>query len=372
MLFELNPEQYEQVAPLLAEQANHHILCAAVLAGHSEGRVLVDDPMAPRTAMAVRGDRWCFGGGDLQNEAFWQGLAAELAEPVIFPKLPGALFFNSVTPAWQGWLDGLVAGRRIIPMPRRLYQAEVGLAVGDVALPAGYQLHFIDEDLREQITGDLPGDISNVLKLRQGQAQPDGAAFGFAVIHDGNCVARAMVDYIVGDRGEIGLFTAPSHRQKRLGEATAAATIRYGLAHRLRLIDWDCTAFNVGSRRLAEKLELRLTAEYTQGWLIFSEVSYLVNWGFYAVDTGRYADALTWCEQTLAREHELAQQYGHYLAGVAQAGLGEPTAALTHLQAAAEAGFNELAELSERPELRILHEQAAWPALLTRIGQNLG
>ncbi|MCB0020107.1 MAG: GNAT family N-acetyltransferase, partial [Anaerolineales bacterium] len=295
-----------------------------------------------------------------------------LAEPTIFPKLPGALFFNSMTPAWQGWLAGLVAGRQIIPMPRRLYQAEAGLVVGDVALPAGYQLHFMDETIRCQIAGELPGDVSNVLKLRQGQDRPDGAAFGFAVIHDGECVAQAMVDYIVGDRGEIGLFTAPSHRQKRLGEATAAATIRYGLAHGLRLIDWDCTAFNVGSRRLAEKLGLRLTAEYTQGWLIFSEVSYLVNWGFYAVDTGRYAEALAWCEQTLAVEHELALPYGHYLAGVARAGLGETEAALTHLKAAAEAGFDELAELTERAELKSLHDQAAWPALLTRVGQNLG
>ncbi|MCB0015721.1 MAG: hypothetical protein KDE34_27590, partial [Anaerolineales bacterium] len=109
-----------------------------------------------------------------------------------------------------------------------------------------------------------------------------------------------------------------------------------------------------------------------QGWLIFSEVSYLVNWGFYVVDTGRYAEALAWCEQTLAVEHELALPYGHYLAGVARAGLGETEAALTHLKAAAEAGFDELAELTERAELKSLHDQAAWPALLTRVGQNLG
>ena len=64
--------------------------------------------------------------------------------------------------------------------------------------------------------------------------------------------------------------------------------------------------------------------------------------------------------------------FGHFLAGAAQAGLDNYDAAIMHLQAAADAGYDELAELRTRDTLAPLKARPEWRAIEDKIEANLG
>ena len=93
--------------------------------------------------------------------------------------------------------------------------------------------------------------------------------FGFVAVWDGQVAAHAMVDFIYGKEGDIGLFTQQTHRRKGLAPITSAAAIEYGLANGLERIWWDCHTENAGSVRTSEKLGLVHDHDYMMHYFDF-------------------------------------------------------------------------------------------------------
>ncbi|MRR39088.1 GNAT family N-acetyltransferase [bacterium] len=88
-------------------------------------------------------------------------------------------------------------------------------------------------------------------------------SFGFAAIHSGEFACWCTSEYNLGDRCEVGIETAPEYRRR--GLATLVASMMFGHASDvgIRRVGWHCWADNVASIATAEKLGLRLVAEYT-------------------------------------------------------------------------------------------------------------
>lgn len=363
-MFPLHARAYPRLTSLFGDLPDHHLFCAGVLAGDYSGTILVDDPERPSAAFLFKPGIWCYLGGDPTNKAFNRALANAIAEKDIVGENAWALLCHINDAGWQPVLDTLIPNHRAIAKSRYLYLAESSLTM-PVAEPApGYHLHFIDQELATAVP-DLPGPVQNVLDLRTAHDEPDRAAFGYAALHNDCAVAWAMVDCIVGDRGDIGLETLPAHRRRGLALAACAATIDYGLAHGLAHLHWDVAAHNAPSINLARQLGLRQDRAYENYLLIYPETSYLANVAWDHLDRADYSATLAACEPLLAQPD--GGKYGHYLSGAAHAGLGDATAALDHLRQAIDHGWDDLTILESAVPWQGLHGSPEWKALIGRL-----
>lgn len=391
----LTAEQYPAVLPLFNDQPIP-LYCQGVLSGKYPGKVIADHPDTPHSALLIK-DSWCHLIGDPHYTSFNTALRHALAEKTFIGDSTRLLFFIDPTPAWCAVLENLVEDRQPIPTPRLIYlaapehhpstlfslesppnlQSPISLLPSPnppipAALSEEFELHFIDDSLPGRTDGDLPGDVQKVLELRHTADHPDEAAFGYVARHGRTCAAWAVVDFIVGETGEIRLVTAEPYRRRGLACATSAAAITYGLTHGLNEIHWDAAAANRPSIRTAEKLGLHLHHQLTEYLLIFPEAGYLINLAWSHLDSGRFDQTLTVAQQMIPSDKPVLVQYGHFLAGAASAGLGNPTQSLDHLTKAIDAGFDDLSELKNCPPLTILHNSPQWDQLVARLqnGQN--
>jgi RimJ/RimL family protein N-acetyltransferase len=365
MLQLLTPEQYHYIQPLFGEDTVPTLYCQGILAGKYPGKVIVDDLDQPQCALIIK-DVWCHLIGNPSSNTFNEALKDELAEKKIIGE-KNVLFFVDPSPAWLGVLAGLVENRQPIEMPRRLYAALPDNDRLKYSLPDGFELHFIDESLVADIEGELPGDVQKVLDLRTGTDVPDEMAFGFVAVNGRTIAAWSVIDFIVGNVGEIRLVTEGNYRRRGLALATSAAAITYGLAHGLTQIDWDVAASNTGSIRTAEKLGLQLIHEPKEYIIIYPEVGYFINLAWSHLDAKRFEQVHLVTEKMVTSDKEILIQYGQFLTGAAWAGLGDQAQAICHLNQAIEAGFNELGELEKCPPLKHLHKSPAWEQLVNRI-----
>lgn len=362
----LSPAQYANIRPLLNEFASVPLYCQGVLTGKYQGQIIVDDAEQPHSALLLK-DIWCYLLGDPHQPSFRPALQRALAEKQFIGANSNVLFFVDPSPTWQTVLDGLVENRQPIETPRYLYVATPTRPPQPALLPQAYELRCIDESIREVVEGELPGDVTKVLNLRQGAEKPDEMAFGYVAMHGRTCAAWAVIDFMIEQEGEIRLVTDARYRRQGLAYATSAATIAHGWAQGLTQINWDVAASNIGSIRTAEKLgltRLRKTKEFT---IIFPEVGYLINLAWSHLDSGRFAQTQAVATQMVDSDKDILVQYGHFLMGAASAGLGHVNQAVQQLNQALDAGFDDLHELESCPSLAILHGTAEWDYWLGRL-----
>lgn len=366
----LESNYFSRVGPLFCELAGHHLFCAGVLAGKYPGQIVVDDPDRPRSALMIKSGMWCFLGGDAGNDDFNRALGEALAAKQWVGEDAWGLLFINPAGEWRAVLDTLIPERPPVVTPRKFYLADAEHFNAPPAVPDGFALHAMDESLKAHVAGDLPEDVTNVLDLRAGRddtpdrAVLDRAAFGYVAVHERACASWAMVDCIAGEHGEMGLFTAEAYRRRGLGMAASGATIRYGLAHGLKAVHWDAVSYNTPSLRMAEKHGLKSVFEYNQALIVYAKDSYLANVAWDYLDKGEFQATLAVCEELLAFKND---QYGHYLAGAAWAGLGDRQKALQSLNRAVDHGWSDVGLMENAPSLESLRGAPEWEALMARM-----
>lgn len=342
------------------------LYCLGVLTGKYPGQVLVNDLERPQTAVILK-DVWTHLIGNPSNHAFNLALKSEMREKTLIGSNTNVLFFMDPPQAWLPVLQTLVEHRQPIETPRCLYVATPATPLPIPHLPHGFTLHPIDETISTKADGDLPDDVQKILALRQNAQAPNDMAFGFVAMHGRTCAAWSVIDFIVGEIGEIRLVTESRYRRHGLAWATSAATIAYGLAHGLQQIEWNAAASNTPSIRTAQKLGLTLHHEPREYVLIFPEVGYFINLAWSHLDAHRFGQVHEIAAQMIASDKEVLQQYGQFLTAAAWAGLGQQAQAIHHLQAALDAGFDDWAEMENVTQFQALHGLPAWKRLVQRL-----
>jgi GNAT superfamily N-acetyltransferase len=368
MIHELGRVEVPRVRGLFGPWAQAPF-CAAVLAGSHPGRVFVDDPRHPRTAFLITREVWGYLAGNPNNDAFNQALNRALfAQEAVDPGTP-LLQLACHPEGWRVSVRAVCHPREPVAEPRRTYVCRAPAYAWRPRVPGGIEVQPIDASLLEQPGLSLPGDVRALLDARTGAAGPLDAGVGYLALHGDEVASYALVDSIAAGAGDIFLFTAEPYRQRGLATLTAAATVEYGLAHGLSRITWDCAAHNVASARTAEKVGGTLEREYSLYYFLFDERKHRLNLAWNHVEAGRYREATGACHRALTLDDN-PPVIAFALAARAWAGLGEPTQALAHLQAAADRGWDQLDEAHQTKEFALLHDTAEWAALLERIQHN--
>jgi RimJ/RimL family protein N-acetyltransferase len=285
MIQRLSIDQAPKIGPLFQHLAQNQPMCTAVLEGIYPGKMYVDNPTQPRTALLTTHIEseahgiWCFLAGEAVNDGFNQSLNSAIFSRQIIADNTPVLFFTCNPDDWGGQMDAVVAPRPPIWIPRYHFTSHRVGFDWRAAIPPGFTIEPMNEDLRQLPGLPLPEDIAATLWKRKAITNPRFRDFGFVILDRNNpqltIASWATVDFIAGGAGDLGFFTEPDYRRVGLGTIVASAALEHGFAIGLQKMHWTCDANNPGSVLTAEKLGLERMEDYHQAVLIMNEKSHM-------------------------------------------------------------------------------------------------
>jgi RimJ/RimL family protein N-acetyltransferase len=281
MIHSLSIAQFPKARPLFQRLIKSQPMCTAVLEGVYPGKVYVDNLTQPRTALLTTyieseaHGTWCFLVGEPTNEAFNQSLNMAIFSHQIIADNTPILLLTCDPDDWGGQMDAVLSPRPPIWFPRyHFISCQVGFD-WRAALPLGFTVERMNDDLRHIAGLQLPEDVTTTLAKWQTLSDPRFVDFGFVTLDRTRpqpvVSSWATVDFIAARAGDLGFFTQPDYRRRGLGTIAAAAALEHGFANGLQQVNWTCDADNPGSTHTAERLGLERLEEYHQAVLIMDE-----------------------------------------------------------------------------------------------------
>jgi RimJ/RimL family protein N-acetyltransferase len=254
MVIELHPDEYGRIWPLVQELAEYNLYVKTVCEGVTPGKVLVDDALNPRSAFM-----------DTPEGSFLVGYPGNAEfNSAMRDELPYLIDLSYHPDSWEPKLRDIVKNKVALSHTYRYYTFEEGV-IGDWrnGIPPGYELRRVDAETLGSGLDNLIEVSSSIDKNWRSTEEFLERGFCFIIVHGDAIVSRCGTDCVSGDRCEIGIWTAPSHRGKGLASLAAMGTVEHCLSRGLTRIGWHCIDTNIGSIKVAEKVGFRRTRDYT-------------------------------------------------------------------------------------------------------------
>jgi len=367
-MIRLEKSQYDLAKQLFADLANSQLFCAGVLAGTYDGAVYVDDLENPQAGFVRKDGMWWFLAGNPPAENFIQALNIALWDKSLTGEDSWGGMLVCHPDGWESAIHTLYAPHKPIKTERLHYIASTMAWDWQSQIPEGITIRFANQTLLDDGIS-LPDTVANVVTLRQESEQPDTRAMGYVAVDKNKVVAYAVIDCIVGTGGDLGFFTDPNYRRRGLGSIVSAAVIAYALKYGLDTIHWDCESFNHGSIKTAEKLGLTLDHRHGMYNLMFNPKIHAINLGWKEIDIGEYVAARDFATSEIATYGKDGVHYHmHYILARALFGVGQPNAALSALQDAAEYGWDNAEEAES--DFVDLMKMPLWEGIIAKIHEN--
>lgn len=251
----IEQQDYERVRPIVARLAESNLNIAAVLDGNCPGEVYVDDIAQPRVAYLISGDGHYLAGSS-GNHAFNRALNAGLPRDHYF-----VLFCDPKL--WEGALSLVLKDTYAVPAARRYYTLE-GHRMPDwqARIPDGFLMERVSPEFLERGLTNSDDVVGWILDGWHSVEAFLAEGFGFCLVRDTEIVSWSLMDYVHGDRCEMGIRTDWDYRRRGFGTLTTAATAAHALARGFSTIGWHCWANNVGSIGVAENVGFQRTVDY--------------------------------------------------------------------------------------------------------------
>jgi RimJ/RimL family protein N-acetyltransferase len=367
MIHQLEATEYEKAWPLFRGM-DHHLATQALLAGILPGAVYVDNPAAPRSAVARVGYRFFLVGFE-GNDAFNEGLRRLFLE-TIYPQARAAgrvefvLYYER--DRWEREIERILEGKFPMQDARHYYVFRELQHDWQARIPPGFALRPVDRALLE---GERLGNIDPLVEevLSEGASVEHYLAhrFGFCVASRDEIAGWCLSENNWEDRCEVGIGTFEGYRRQGIATITASALIEHALARGVTTVGWHCYASNEASIATARTVGFEKVLEYLVYFAWFDEVANLAVNGNMRFWQGQYREALAWYERAFGAGE--APVWSYVNAAGASSLLGEREAAFACLRQAIERGFDDVERLKSSPHLEALHGTAEWRELVDRL-----
>ncbi len=270
MILELNKSDFSAVRHIFMGH-KYQLPVQAIIQGHYPGKIFVDHPDAPRTALAWAFNRWAYIGGDPDNAMFTQGLAS-LMKSVIVPE---SHRLN------HDWLEIYISNGDDSEQWSRTIERDLGefnpvrhqemLMVFDkqrylrnkkvIGIPNGYKLMKVDIPIIPPELADTAFVSADYLSI---------TAIGYSILKGTEVIATCSSNgFEIGREFMIEIETFIEQERKR-GLATLAgqALIEHCIAHDL-IPYWETNRENVPSWKVAERLGFATAETYPVYQFVF-------------------------------------------------------------------------------------------------------
>lgn len=260
MSFLLEPDNYPSVHPLF-EEMTYHLAVQTVLAGILPGRIYVDDPGYPGTAILIPSN---------QHRVFVSGepsprMLADVIDMLFKESLAqsyGCVVYDVSAP-WKQALEQLLKEQETVPGWRQYYRLREPHPPYSQSLPEAITLSCIDETMLGDATL-----VNRQLLFEEIHSESPSLEhffrqnFGFCAQDGHKLVAWCLAEYHYQGRYELGIETIEAYQRKGIATHVASAVIKHAFNKGATEIGWDCSATNTPSRATALKLGFEKVLDY--------------------------------------------------------------------------------------------------------------
>jgi RimJ/RimL family protein N-acetyltransferase len=392
MINELEPSQFERVRPLF-RGLSYHLAIFSTIEGNSPGRIWVDHPRHPQTALVwdmVEGGFYLAGfeGDDEVNQALNRCIRQQ-----IYPaarQLPHTLDFvmNYFPDTWESKFDVVLRDTAPMKHYRQHFTFKQLKVDWKSQLSPGFVMTQVDENLLARTGLKNMDHVSRwVLGSWQSVDNFMEKGFGFCLLYGDDAIASwCIADYVAGKAYEMGIHTDEDYRRRGLATLTVAAAVEYCLARGATEIGWHCWSSNVASAATARKVGFEQTIEHPVYHAWYNRFDNLLVQGRFNLEYGRYGAAAQAYEAAFALrdrgdEDALAshiyadgelERWCHYDTACAWALTGDSQAAFRNLKKAVERGWDDMDFLERDERLKSLRETEEWRSLISHLSQLKG
>jgi len=261
MSFLLEPDNYPSVHSLF-EEMTCHLAVLTVLAGILPGRIYVDDPARPRSAILIPSN---------QHRVYVSGEPAQsmLADVIhlLFKESLaesfGFVVYYDASNTWKQTLEQVLQKPETFSGWRQLYRLREPSSPVAGLLPEQITIGRIDETMvvdsplvnRQQLLEEILSESPSLEHFfRQN--------FGFCAQDGHKLVAWCLAEYHYQGRYELGIETIEAYQRQGIAVHLASAVIGHAFAQGATEIGWHCWATNMPSIATALKLGFEKVLDY--------------------------------------------------------------------------------------------------------------
>lgn len=257
-MYELKTSQFPVIIPLFKEARWSFPIAQSVIEGRLGGKIFVDNPSAPKTAVVLSKINWMYMYGELNNLSLNHELRDFITN--ILCSVNDYFVWSGMSEYWQDDLKAMF-GNRIKSYPRMPFKFNIQKYAQTkpnyTAIPDGFEIKRIDDSLIEKSCDFFHG----ILMFWDNYDNFLSNGFGFCALYDGEVVCVCQSAFNAGGLSEIDIFTSDKFRNLGLATHTCSEFIDYCLMNNITP-DWDCTVINKPSFNLAKRLGFEETEEY--------------------------------------------------------------------------------------------------------------
>jgi len=257
----LEPDAYAS-AHSLFEALTYHLAVVTVLAGKLPGRVYVDDPARPRTAILIPSNRhriYVSGEPEPSLLADVMHLLAKASPEEGY----GFVVYYDTSHPWKPALEQAFQRQGIVFSWRQFYRLREPSSPAASPLPEQVTIGHIDEAMFADTTL-----VNRELLLEEIHSESPSLAyffqqhFGFCAQDGHQLVAWCLAEYHYQGRYELGIETIEAYRRQGIATHLADAVIGQAFAQGATEIGWHCWAANTPSVATALKLGFEKALDY--------------------------------------------------------------------------------------------------------------
>ena len=370
-MYELDATEYGKARGLF-DGFDYSLSIQSAIEGNNPGRIFVDDPAQPRTALALTIEGYLLAGDDgnpTTNEALRRLLREQIFTGKVFVNGDWSMSLAVHPETWEARLPELIPTHEIEKLERYHYLCRAVKLDWRNHVPDGYTVHRVDRALLHSPDITFPEPLREWGNVEEVWGSVDNLmskGVSFCIVHGNEVVSWCVSDCVAGDRISVGIVTRSVHRRRGLATVAVAATVEYCLSHGFSAVGWHCNADNVGSWKTAEKVGFERAREYAYYFYIFDPVDHLAELGWYHFKRGEYDRTTQYYERVFASRDDNPDYYYH-LAAAAWSALRNRGMAAKYLNLAVDKGWTEPDYTRQVEEFRFLHGTPAWDAVLGRM-----
>ncbi|MFD2443610.1 GNAT family N-acetyltransferase [Bacillus sp. CGMCC 1.16607] len=275
MIYELKPNEYKKIKPLLINLENHPVI-NGVIDGNNLGRIFVDHLDAPKTALVWAKMEMFFLIGDSKHGHFITKLESFIINHIKPEALAiGDTDFNLEAFPFHEWKDAIFRnfsvsfneGQRVpFIFKKDRFLDYLGKSIFQ---PSDYSIRLIDHRV---IENDNEKVIEKeILKFWESFDHFFQTGFGYCVTKGNEVIGSCISVFVTGNEYEIGINTySTEHRGKGLATLMAREFIcncleKGGIPH------WTTEDFRKDSIAIANKLGFKQLPNYSMLYIPFKE-----------------------------------------------------------------------------------------------------
>ncbi|MHA2293631.1 MAG: GNAT family N-acetyltransferase [Candidatus Hodarchaeales archaeon] len=369
MIEEITKSDFKKVKNIFTP-FSYQVIVNSLIEGDSDGRIWVDDLIAPKSALMLSTEGY-FLAGDPNNEAFnndLRDLILKFIDSKYFPFYEGCEnFFFYATEDWKPRFVTLFPTREPFEIIRNHFIITKGNRLFDwkAKIPENYQIKQINNAL-ELEKYELEDDVKEWVGTGLNSMIKRG--YGACMLHNDRIIVWSNADCASGDRCEIGIFASEHYRRKGFASITAAAAVEFSFKSGFLAVGWHCEDHNYGSIGVARKVGFTKKTDYIMYSCMFDEAEHLAELGMRLFWEKNFKGSIKLFEEAFRKGK--VPVWGYYLAARAHSSLGNIKVAIMRLKDAVDHGWENIDHTEQCMDFEPLHHLNQWNEILSQIREN--